>query len=74
VKRRDARLVPVAEFRDRASAEEAWAALDEAGIPASVVTDPASLGSSPVTRVYVARISAEEAQRVIASIVGRAGR
>jgi hypothetical protein len=71
VRRRDARLVPVAAFADPDVADEAWLALDDAGIPASVVTEPATFGSAPVTRVYVARIHAEEAQRAIAAIVNR---
>ena len=69
MRRRDKRLVPVAEFGQRDRADEAWLALDEAGIPASVVTEPASLGAVPVTRVYVATIQADEAQRIIAPIV-----
>ncbi len=69
--RRDARLVPIAELSDRSAAEEAWTALDAAGIAASVVTDPSSLGSARVTRVYVANMDVAEAQRVIAPIVNR---
>lgn len=71
MRRRDARLVPVAEFADSAAADEAWALLDDADVPASVVTDPASLGSPEVTRVYVARIDVDRAQRLIAGIVNR---
>ncbi len=71
MRRRDARLTPIAEFADAAFADEAWAVLDEAGIASSVVTDPASLGSAEVTRVYVARIDVVEAQRLIAPIVNR---
>jgi hypothetical protein len=71
VRRRDARLVPIAEFNDAAPADEAWTVLDEAGLAASVVTDPASLGSPEVTRIYVARIDVDEAQRLIAPIVNR---
>ena len=71
MKRRDARLVPVAAFADRDAADEAWSALDDAGVPASVVSEPSTLGSAPVTRVYVARVHADEAQRLIAQIVNR---
>lgn len=71
VRRRDARLVPVAAFADPDLADEAWSALDDAGIPASVVTEPVTFGSAPVTRVYVARIHTEDAQRAIAPIVIR---
>ena len=69
--RRDARLVPIAEFADRSAAEDAWTALDAAGIAASVVTDPSTLGSTTVTRVYVASTHVDEAQSVIAPIVNR---
>jgi hypothetical protein len=69
VKRRDRRLVPIAELSDRARAEAAWAVLDDAGIAASVVTDPGVFGSAETTRVYVARIDAARAQELIAAIV-----
>ena len=71
MRRRDARLTPIAEFVDTAVADEAWAVLDQAGIASSVVTDPSSLGSREVTRVYVARIDVDAAQRLIAPIVNR---
>ena len=71
MRRRDARLVPVAQFADRDMADEAWVALDDADIPASVVTEPALLGSAPVTRIYVANIQVEDAQQAIAGIVNR---
>ena len=71
MRRRDARLVPIAEFKDPASADEAWAVLEEADIAGSVVTDPAAFGSPEVTRVYVARIDADKAQKLIAGIVKR---
>ena len=69
MRRRDARLVPIAEFEDRGRAHEAWALLDDAGVPASVVSDPATLGSVPVTRIYVASAHVEQAQGLIAEIV-----
>ena len=71
MRRRDARLVPIAEFADTKAADEAWAVLDDAGIPASVVTDPASFGSPETTRIYVARIDVERAQGLIADVVRR---
>lgn len=71
MRRRDRRLTPIAEFAERTDAEEAWVVLDEAGIAASVVTDPAAFGSPEVTRVYVARIDADRAQQLIAPIVNR---
>ncbi len=61
--------MPIAEFEDPARADEAWARLEAAGIPAGVVTDPSVFGSDPVTRVFVARRHADEAQRLIADIV-----
>ena len=71
MRRRDARLVPVAEFKDRDTADEAWLVLEDAGVPSSVVSEPVTLGSAPVTRVYVAKIQVEEAQQIIAGIVNR---
>lgn len=71
MRRRDRRLTPIAEFDDPAVADEAWALLEEAGIPASVVTDPSAFGSPEITRVYVARIDVERAQAVVAPVVGR---
>ncbi len=67
--RRDEALVPIAEFAERATAEEAWGRLVDAGIPASVVLDPAPLGGAPITRVLVARGNAEPAQRLIADLI-----
>jgi hypothetical protein len=71
VRRRDRRLTPIAEFDDPTRADEAWALLEEAGIPSSVVTDPSTFGSPDVTRIYVARIDVERAQSVIAPLVNR---
>ncbi len=68
-RRRDDKLVPIAEFADRAVAEEVWGLLSEAGIPANVLLDPDPLGTRPVTRVEVARKDAAEAQRLIAHLV-----
>ena len=57
--------MPVAEFADAITADEAWSILDGAGIAASVVTDPAVLGAAAVTRVYVHSIDAEQAQKLL---------
>lgn len=67
--RRDDKLVPIAEFADRAVAEQAWALLTAADIAANVLLDPDPLGRRPVTRVEVARRDAAEAQRLIADLV-----
>ena len=62
-------LVAAAEFDDRSQAEEAWALLSDAGIPANVETDPGPLGRRVVTRVYVHRRDLDEAQRVLTPYV-----
>ncbi len=67
--RRDEKLVPIAEFADRDRAEEAWARLVEADIPAGVVFDPSPLGGDAVTRISVARKDADAAQHLIADLV-----
>jgi hypothetical protein len=64
------RLVPIAEFADPAIADTAWARLDDAGIPASVVTDVALLGGPEVTRLYVESSNASAAQALIGDLVG----
>jgi len=66
--RRD-KLVPIAELASRANAEEAWARLEAAGIPANVLTDPGPFGGAEVTRIEVARDHVAEAQRLIADLV-----
>lgn len=63
------RLVSIAEFADRARAEEAWGRLQEADIPASVEQDPAMLGGPAVVRLLVEAPHVDEAQRVIADLV-----
>jgi hypothetical protein len=67
--RRDDRLVPIAEFSDPVRADRAWVELEEAGIPAGVVTDPSVFGSPSVTRVYVAEVHVAAAQRVVAKVM-----
>lgn len=61
--------MPIAEFADPATADEAWVRLEDAGIPAGVVTDPAVLGATSTTRVYVASRHVEAAQQLIADLV-----
>jgi hypothetical protein len=67
--RRNDRLVPIAEFATTAAADAAWVRLEEAGIPASVVTEPPVLGGPGVTRVYVAAARAQEAQRLLTDLI-----
>lgn len=59
------RLVSVAVFADRAAAEEAWALLQDAGIPASVETDPGALGSPVVSRIMVEEPDVARAQQAM---------
>ena len=63
------RLVPIAEFAHPQTADDAWSRLEDAGIPASVVTDKALLGSPEVTRLYVETPNVEAAQALIADLV-----
>jgi hypothetical protein len=62
-------LVPIAEFANAAAADAAWVRLEEAGIPASVVTEPPALGGPGVTRVSVEARYADEAQRLIRDLI-----
>lgn len=63
------RLVPIAEFARPEAADDAWSRLEEAGIPASVVTDKALFGSPEVTRLYVETPNVEAAQALIADLM-----
>ena len=63
------RLVPVAELADRDAVDAAWGRLQDAGIPASVDTDPGLLGGPSVTRLMVEAGNVEEAQRLIADLI-----
>lgn len=63
------KLVSAAEFTSEATADEAWALLVEADIPASVVTDPMMLGGTPVTRVMVERKHLERSQALLVELV-----
>ena len=71
MRRRDSRLVPVAEFPDASTADDGWAALDESGLAASVVGEPATFGGREVYRIFVAAIDADRAQQILAPIVNR---
>ncbi len=63
------RLVPIAEFATADRADAAWERLTEAGIPAAVVSDPAVLGGSAVTRIEVEEPYVDEAQRLLADLI-----
>lgn len=63
------RLVPIAEFSDRALAAQAWSRLQDAQIPASVDSDPGLLGGRPVNRLMVETPHVDAAQRLIADLV-----
>jgi hypothetical protein len=62
--------IAAAVFRTVEEAEEGWAALNDAGIPATVVTDPGIFGPFSVN-VMVERVRLQEAQAVLAPIVNR---
>ncbi len=55
-------------FDDRADADEAWGMLAEAGIAATVVTDPGMLGAYRVS-VMVVRDDLDRAMTVLAPFV-----
>ncbi|MEA3502595.1 MAG: hypothetical protein U9R47_07455 [Actinomycetota bacterium] len=61
-------LVAAALFADRDVADEAWGRLFEAGIPASVITEPGMVGAYRLN-VMVERKDLDEAQRLIADLV-----
>ena len=61
-------LVAAALFTDRARADEAWGRLSDAGIPASVITEPGMVGAYRLN-VMVHRENLEKAQRLIADLV-----
>ena len=64
-------LVAAALVTDRDVADEAWGRLLEADIPASVITEPGMVGAYRLN-VMVERKHLDEAQRLIADLVGRA--
>ena len=65
------KLVPIAEFIDRTIAEEAWGLLEDAEIPANVLTEPGTFGSPVVHRVEVESPNVPTAQAQIAHLVRR---
>ena len=62
-------LVAAALFDDRDRADDAWGRLAEAGIPASVITEPGIMGAYRLI-VMVQRGDLEQAQALIADLVG----
>ncbi len=65
------KLVPIAEFDDRDVAEQAWGVLEEAAIPANVLTEPGTFGSPVLHRIEVERPNVATAQALIAHLVNR---
>jgi hypothetical protein len=63
------KLVPIAEFATRDAADEAWVVLEEAGIPANVLTEPGALGGPIRHRVEVEQSNVATAQPLIAHLV-----
>jgi len=53
---------------DRAVADEAWARLSSADIPAAVITDPGMMGAYQLI-VQVHRENLEQAQELLADLV-----
>lgn len=64
--------VSAALFTDRDKADEAWGILTEAGIPASVITDPGMLGKYELS-VMVERDDLGRAQKLLAPLIGTDG-
>lgn len=63
------KLVPIAEFDERTVAEEAWGLLEDAGIPANVLTEPGTFGSPVMHRIEVERPNVTAAQLLIAHLI-----
>jgi hypothetical protein len=63
------KLVPIAEFTDRAVAEDAWSLLEDADIPANVLTEPGTFGTPYLHRIEVERPNVPTAQALIAHLV-----
>lgn len=61
--------ISAAMFADREPAEQAWSLLNDAGIPAAVITDPGPFGAPYRVHVMVDRADLDEAQRIIAPLV-----
>lgn len=66
---RKVKLVPIAEFADRNVAEEAWGVLEDAAVPANVLTEPGAFGTPVIHRVEVERPNVARAQALIAHLV-----
>ena len=66
---RQDKLVPIAEFVARETAEEAWGLLEDAEIPANVLTEPGTFGTPVVHRIEVERPNVASAQALIAHLV-----
>jgi len=60
--------VAAAVFTDPEKADEAWAALADAGIGSAIVTDPGMLGKFELS-VMVERADLERAQTVLAPLI-----
>lgn len=65
------KLVPIAEFKDRFIAEEAWGLLEDADIPANVLTEPGTFGTPVVHRIEVESPNVSSAQALIAHLILR---
>ena len=62
-------LVSIAEVLSRDVAEQAWGLLEDAGIPANVLTEPGTFGTPVFHRVEVERSNVTPAQTLIAHLV-----
>ena len=65
--------ISAAMFDEREGAEEAWALLNDAGIPSAVITDPGTFGTPYRVHVMVDREDLERAQAIIAPLIARRG-
>ena len=63
------KLVPIAEFADRDVAEKAWGLLEDADIPANVLTEPGTFGTAVLHRIEVERPNVDAAQALIAHLI-----
>ncbi len=63
------KLVPIAEFVDRSVAEDAWTVLEEADIPANVLSEPGTFGTPVLHRIEVERPNVPTAQALIAHLI-----
>jgi hypothetical protein len=70
---RKEKLIPIAEFADRSVAEEAWGLLEDAEIPANVLTEPGVFGTPVLHRIEVERPNVPTAQALIAHLVKQDG-